>query len=141
MKSRGVYEAPGMTLLGIFYNKLLESVLDDDRRVTFNTNSRIFGHAIYWGEWFSPQVTDLLNYFSGVAKNVTGTVAFSLRQGIHYYEGMVPGPNCLYCEKVASMEDERSTYSHEDAEGYLKVMDSKAITMYNSGLTRDAIRN
>jgi argininosuccinate synthase len=139
MKSRGVYEAPGMTLLGIFYNKLLESVLDDDRRMTFSANSRAFGHAIYWGEWFGPQVTDLLNYFASIAKNVTGTVAFSLRQGIHYYEGMEPGPNCLYCSAVASMEDEKSTYNHEDAQGYLRVCDSKAVMMHDRGLVREAI--
>jgi argininosuccinate synthase len=136
MKSRGVYEAPGMTLLGIFYNKLIESTLNRRRRVIFDTNSRIFGEAVYRGEWFSPEVTDLLNFFEGVAENMTGTVTFSLRQGIHYFEGLEPGPNCLYCSQIASMEDEKSSYSHADAQGYLGVCGSSAIMIHDRGLAR-----
>ncbi len=138
MKSRGVYEAPGMTLLGIYYNKLLESVLNRRRRMIFDTNSRMFGDAIYRGEWFSPEVTDLLNYFSSVARDMTGTIVFSLRQGVHYYEGMESGPTCLYCSNIASMEDEKSSFSHEDSQGYLGVHGSAAITLHDRGLTRNA---
>ncbi|MCJ7804632.1 argininosuccinate synthase, partial [Patescibacteria group bacterium] len=72
IKSRGVYEAPGVTLLAAAYEKLLQLILDRNRRKFFDIVSRQLADAVYEGEWFSPHTGDLLAVVQNIAKNITG---------------------------------------------------------------------
>ena len=124
VKSRGIYEAPGMELLGRSYEYLLQLVLDRRARELFDLLSGIISVQIYQGYWLDLATSAALAALEPITKLVSGTVVVRLYKGNVYFEAVDesggPVPYSLYTDD-SSMEA-LGSYDHSDAEGFLKVL-------------------
>ena len=124
VKSRGVYEAPAMELLGRSYEYLLQFILDRRAREFFDHISRVISVQIYQGYWLDLATTSALAALRPMLRLVTGTVALRLYKGDVYFETAEDTPKAmphsLYTDD-SSMEA-IGTYDHVDAEGFLRVL-------------------
>ena len=124
IKSRGIYEAPGMELLGRTYEYLLQFVLDRRARGFFEAISRTISVQIYEGYWLDLATTSALAALEPITRLMTGTIAVRLYKGDVYFESAEDTPDAmphsLYTDD-SSMEATGS-YDHVDAEGFLKVL-------------------
>ncbi|MSQ34392.1 MAG: argininosuccinate synthase [Dehalococcoidia bacterium] len=126
VKSRGIYEAPGMELLTKTYEYLIQFVLDRRAREWFNAISARIGVQIYQGYWLDLATTSALAALEPVTKLMTGTINVRLYRGAVYFEsadaiarnGDIP--HSLFTDD-SSME-KLGSYGHEDAEGFLRVL-------------------
>jgi len=123
IKSRGVYEAPGMELLGQAYEYLLQLYLDRRARELFESLSRYVAVQIYQGYWFDLGTTAALAAIDRIAALVSGTVTLRLYKGNVIFEGAtdLEDTAALYAEEDASME-RAGSFDHADAEGFLRVL-------------------
>ena len=124
VKSRGIYEAPGMELLGRSYEYLLQFVLDRRARELLDYLSRVISVQIYQGYWLDLATTSALAALEPIIRLLTGTINLRLyKGGVHFEtaddtpEGM---PHSLYTDD-SSMEA-LGSYDHVDAEGFQKVL-------------------
>ncbi|WP_424214991.1 argininosuccinate synthase [Streptomyces sp. BI20] len=104
-KSRGVYEAPGMALLHLAYERLLNAIHNEDTLAMYHTEGRRLGRLLYEGRWFDPQALMLresLQRWVGFA--VTGSVTVRLRRGQDYTVLDTQGPHLSYHPEKLSME-------------------------------------
>ena len=83
-KSRGIYEAPGMALLFIAYERLVNAVHDEDTIASYHQEGRRLGRLLYEGHWLDPQSLMLRESLGWVASAVTGEVTLRLRAGDDY---------------------------------------------------------
>lgn len=124
IKSRGIYEAPAMELLGSTYEYLLQFVLDRRAREFFEHVSRVVSVQIYQGYWLDLATTAALAALEPVRRLVTGTITVRLYKGNVAFESAdnTPRamPHSLYTDD-SSMEA-LGSYGHVDAEGFLKVL-------------------
>ena len=124
VKSRGIYEAPGMELLGRSYEYLLQLILDRRARELLDLLSSVISVQIYQGYWLDLATSAALAALEPITKLVSGTVAVRLYKGEVYFEAIdeATGPiqHSLYTDD-SSMEA-LGTYDHADAEGFLKVL-------------------
>ncbi len=119
MKSRGVYEAPGMTVL--YYAHLMVEQLTLDRDLT-HLRDRLapeVAEMVYYGFWYTAKMDALLAFIREAQKHVTGEVRLKLYKGNLIVDGR-QSPNSLYDEGIASMEGGGS-YNQTDAEGFLRI--------------------
>ena len=121
IKSRGVYEAPGMELLGQAYEFLLQLFLDRRARELFDQLSRYLAVQIYQGYWYDLGTTAALAAIERFAAQVDGTVTLRLSKGHVVFEGVSGAEASLYAEDDASME-RAGSFDHADAEGFLRVL-------------------
>ncbi len=123
IKSRGVYEAPGMELLGQAYEFLLQLYLDRRARQLFDDLSRYLAVQIYQGYWFDFGTTAALAAIDRFAGVISGTVALRLYKGNVIFEGAtdLDRSAVLYAADEASME-RAGSFDHADAEGFLRVL-------------------
>jgi len=121
IKSRGVYEAPAMELLGSAYEYLLQLVLDRRSRELFDHAARFLGKQIYTGYWFDKGTEMARAAITPVSAIATGTISVSMRKGSVMFEAATDVPHSLYLEDEASMEAVGS-YDHADAEGFLRIL-------------------
>jgi len=121
IKSRGVYEAPGMELLGQSYEFLLQLYLDRRARELFDPLSRYLAVQIYEGYWYDLGTTAALAAIERFAAQITGTVTLRLSRGHVVFEGVTGAEGSLYAEEDASME-RAGSFDHADAEGFLRVL-------------------
>jgi argininosuccinate synthase len=123
IKSRGVYEAPGMELLGQAYEFLLQLYLDRRARELFDHLSRYLAVQIYQGYWFDLGTTAALAAVDRIAGLVSGTVTLRLYKGNVIFEGAtdLDDTATLYAADEASME-RAGSFDHADAEGFLRVL-------------------
>lgn len=104
-KSRGIYEAPGMALLFIAYERLLNAIHNEDTLANYHSQGLRLGRLLYEGRWLDPQSLMLRESISRwVASAVTGTVALRLRRGEDYTILNTQGPNLSYHPDRLSME-------------------------------------
>ncbi len=104
-KSRGIYEAPGMALLWIAYERLVSAIHNESVIDAYRTHGRKLGRLLYEGRWFDPQSLMLrqpLQTWVGVA--ITGEVTFELRRGDDYTVLDTSSPNATYHPERLSME-------------------------------------
>ena len=104
-KSRGIYEAPGMALLFIAYERLVNAIHNEDVVAQYHTNGRRLGRLLYEGRWLDPQALMLresLQRWVGTA--ITGEVALRLRRGDDYSILNTHGPGLSYHPDKLSME-------------------------------------
>lgn len=134
VKSRGVYEAPGMELLGTCYGYLLQLVLDRRARELFDQLSAYLARQIYQGYWFDFGSRMARNAIATVSRMVTGTVTVSLYKGGLSFVSAVDVPHSLYSEANASMEAV-GEFDHADSEGFLRVLSVSARTLADRGQT------
>jgi argininosuccinate synthase len=119
MKSRGVYEAPGMTALYAAHMALEQLTVD---RETLHLRDRIspeVAEMVYYGFWFVPKMDALMAFMREVEKPVSGEVTLGLYKGNVMVQGRT-SPNSLYDAAIASMEAGGS-YDQTDAEGFLRI--------------------
>ncbi|QCR19971.1 argininosuccinate synthase [Agrococcus sp. SGAir0287] len=104
-KSRGIYEAPGMALLHIAYERLLNAIHNEDTVATYHGEGRRLGRYMYEGRWLDPQSLMLReSIVRWVASAVTGTVTLRLRRGDDYTILDTTGPSLSYHPEKLSME-------------------------------------
>ncbi len=104
-KSRGIYEAPGMALLHITYERLLNAIHNEDTVANYHTEGRRLGRLMYEGRWLDPQslmLRESLQRWVGSA--VTGEVTLRLRRGDDYTILDTSGPHLSYAPEKLSME-------------------------------------
>ncbi len=119
-KSRGIYEAPGLALLFIAYERLLTGIHNEDTLEQYRDNGRKLGRLLYQGRWFDPQAIMLRESAQRwVAKPVTGEVTVELRRGNDYTILSTESPNLTFSPERLSMEKTESTFSPRDRIGQL----------------------
>ena len=120
-KSRGIYEAPGMALLHIAYERLVTGIHNEDTIEQYRINGLKLGRLLYQGRWFDPQAIMLRETAQRwVARAVTGTVTLELRRGNDYSLLNTESPNLTYAPERLSMEKvEDAPFSPLDRIGQL----------------------
>ena len=104
-KSRGIYEAPGMALLHIAYERLLTGIHNEDTIEQYRINGLRLGRLLYQGRWFDPQSLMLRETAQRwVARAITGEVTLELRRGNDYTILNTESPNLTYHPERLSME-------------------------------------
>ena len=120
-KSRGIYEAPGLALLFIAYERLLTGIHNEDTIEQYRDNGRKLGRLLYQGRWFDSQAIMLRETAQRwVARAITGTVTLELRRGNDYSLLNTESPNLTYASERLSMEKvEDAPFSPVDRIGQL----------------------
>lgn len=121
IKSRGIYETPGMELIGKAYEYLIQLTLDRRARKLFNNLQEMLAEQIYQGYWFDPASTAAKAAISHFARFSNGTIILKLFKGHAFYESATDVPHCLYSETASSME-KVGEFNHADSEGFLNVL-------------------
>ncbi|HET7670610.1 MAG TPA: argininosuccinate synthase [Burkholderiales bacterium] len=104
-KSRGIYEAPGMALLHVAYERLVTGIHNEDTIEQYRNNGRRLGRLLYQGRWFDPQTLMLRETAQRwVAKAITGEVTLELRRGNDYSILDTKSPNLTYKPERLTME-------------------------------------
>jgi argininosuccinate synthase len=119
-KSRGIYEAPGMALLFIGYERLVTGIHNEDTIEQYRDNGRRLGRLLYQGRWFDSQAMMLRETAQRwVARVVTGEVTLELRRGNDYSIIDTASPNLTYKPERLTMEKADSVFSPQDRIGQL----------------------
>ncbi|MFT6591042.1 MAG: argininosuccinate synthase, partial [Rhodoferax sp.] len=120
-KSRGIYEAPGLALLFIAYERLMSGIHNEDTIEQYRDSGRKLGRLLYQGRWFDPQAIMLREAAQRwVARAVTGEVTLELRRGNDYSILNTESPNLTYAPERLSMEKvEDAPFSPLDRIGQL----------------------
>ncbi|MBI2771872.1 MAG: argininosuccinate synthase [Burkholderiales bacterium] len=119
-KSRGIYEAPGLALLHIAYERLVTGIHNEDTIEQYRMNGLKLGRLLYQGRWFDPQAIMLRETAQRwVARAITGEVALELRRGNDYSLLNTESPNLTYHPERLTMEKGESMFSPRDRIGQL----------------------
>ena len=119
MKSRGVYETPGGTILMEAHRQLEELILD---RATYTVKKEMgnkFADIVYEGKWFTPLREAVQAFIESTQQYVTGEVKFKLYKG-NIIKAGTTSPYSLYSESLASFTT-GELYDHHDAEGFINL--------------------
>jgi argininosuccinate synthase len=119
MKSRGVYETPGVTILQAAHRALESITLDREVMHLRDSLSVKFAESVYYGFWFAPEFALMRKLIDDTQQNVTGDVRLKLFRGNVIIVGR-RSPNSLYDESVATFEAD-TVYNQRDAEGFIKL--------------------
>jgi argininosuccinate synthase len=141
-KSRGIYEAPGMALLFIGYERLITGIHNEDTIEEYRESGRRLGRLLYQGRWFDPQALKLRESAQRwVARAITGEVAVQLRRGNDYSILDTESPNLTYKPERLTMEKGESVFSPQDRIGQLTMRNldisdtrDKLLTYVKTGL-------
>jgi argininosuccinate synthase len=146
-KSRGIYEAPGMALLFIGYERLITGIHNEDTIEEYRENGRKLGRLLYQGRWFDPQA--LMRRESAqrwVARAITGEVTVELRRGNDYSILDTTSPNLTYKPERLTMERGEAFFTPQDRIGQLTMRNldiadtrEKLATYARSGLLTPAV--
>ena len=120
MKSRGVYESPGMTVLYDAHLLIEQLTLDRDLVHLRDRLAPEVAEMVYYGFWYVPKMDALMSFIKETQKPVTGEVTLNLYKG-NILVASRTSPNSLYDADIASMEGGGS-YNQDDAEGFLRLM-------------------
>jgi argininosuccinate synthase len=132
-KSRGIYEAPGMALLFIAYDRLVTGIHNEDTIDQYRDFGRKLGRLLYQGRWFDPQAMLLRESLQRwVAPLITGTVTIGLRRGNDYSILNTESPNLTYLPERLTMEKGEGTFTAQDRIGQL--------TMRNNDITDTRVK-
>jgi argininosuccinate synthase len=133
-KSRGIYEAPGMALLWVAYERLLNAIHNEDTIASYHAHGRRLGRLMYEGRWLDPQSLMLRESIQRwIASVVTGEVTLRLRRGEDYTVLRTHGPGLSYHPDKLSMErTENAAFGPTDRIGQLTmrnldIADSRAL--------------
>lgn len=136
IKSRGVYESPGMSLLAGCYEFLLQLILDRRARRVFNQASEAIAEQIYQGYWFDPATQALRASIDTFSRLADGEIVVSLYKGNIAFQEALNVPHSLYSESNASMEG-IGEFDHKDSEGFLGVLGVSARALKVSGQMKE----
>ena len=119
-KSRGIYEAPGLALLHIAYERLITGIHNEDTIEQYRDNGRRLGRLLYQGRWFDPQALMLRETAQRwVARAVTGEVWIDLRRGNDWSIADTQSPNLTYHPERLTMEKGEGMFTPADRIGQL----------------------
>jgi argininosuccinate synthase len=119
-KSRGIYEAPGMALLFIAYERLVTGIHNEDTIEQYRDNGRRLGRLLYQGRWFDPQAMMLRETAQRwVARAITGEVTLELRRGNDWSIVDTRSPNLTYKPERLTMEKGEAFFTPQDRIGQL----------------------
>ena len=143
-KSRGIYEAPGMALLHIAYERLVTGIHNEDTIEQYRDSGRRLGRLLYQGRWFDSQAMMLRETAQRwVARAVTGEVTLELRRGNDYTILDTTSPNLTYKPERLTMEKGASSFTPQDRIGQLTMRNldiadtrEKLLTYMKTGLLR-----
>jgi argininosuccinate synthase len=141
-KSRGIYEAPGLALLFIAYERLITGIHNEDTIEQYRDNGRKLGRLLYQGRWFDSQAIMLRESAQRwVSSPITGQVTLELRRGNDYSILNTESPNLTFHPERLSMEKTDSAFSPRDRIGQLTMRNlditdtrAKLIAYAQSGL-------
>jgi len=141
-KSRGIYEAPGMALLFIGYERLVTGIHNEDTIEQYRDNGRRLGRLLYQGRWFDSQALMLRETAQRwVARLITGEVTVELRRGNDYSILDTTSPNLTYKPERLTMEKGESAFTPQDRIGQLTMRNldiadtrEKLLTYTSAGL-------
>ena len=119
MKSRGVYETPGGTILMEAHQQLEELILDRDTYTMKKEMGNRFADIVYEGKWFTPLREAVQVFIEKTQEYVTGEVKFMLYKG-NIIKAGTTSPYSLYNESIASFTT-GDLYDHHDAEGFINL--------------------
>jgi argininosuccinate synthase len=147
-KSRGIYEAPGMALLFIAYERLITGIHNEDTIEDYRESGRRLGRLLYQGRWFDPQAMKLRDSAQRwVGRLVTGEVAVELRRGNDYSILDTRSPNLTYKPERLTMEKGESAFTPQDRIGQLTMRNldiadtrDKLITYSRQGMLKSGQR-
>jgi argininosuccinate synthase len=143
-KSRGVYEAPGLALLHIAYERLVTGIHNEDTIEQYREGGRRLGRLLYQGRWFDPQAMMLRETAQRwVARPITGEVTLELRRGNDYSILDTTSPNLTYKPERLTMEKGAAFFTPQDRIGQLTMRNldivdtrEKLLTYAKTGLLR-----
>ncbi|AEH44438.1 argininosuccinate synthase [Thermodesulfatator indicus DSM 15286] len=119
IKSRGVYETPGGTVLHVAHRALEHLTMDREVMHLRDSLMPRFAEMIYYGFWYAPEMQALVAFINESQKNVTGTVRLKLYKGNVMVVGR-KSPKSLYLQELATFEAD-TLYNQKDAEGFIKL--------------------
>jgi argininosuccinate synthase len=120
MKSRGMYETPGGTILHLAHRGIEQLTLDRGAAHLKDELAPRYAELIYNGFWFSPEREMLQAAIDHSQQHVSGTVRLKLYKGGVYVTGR-KSPNSLYSERIVTFEDDAGAYDQRDAQGFIKL--------------------
>jgi argininosuccinate synthase len=120
MKSRGVYETPGVTILQTAHRALESITMDREVMRLRDSLGTRFAESVYYGFWFAPEFEILRAMIEQTQETVSGDVRLKLYKGNVVVNGR-KSPNSLYKERVVTFEDDAGAYDQTDAEGFIKL--------------------
>lgn len=121
IKSRGVYEQPGIELLGACYRYLMQLVIDRRARDVFEYLSTFIGKQIYQGYWFDTASQSAMAAMKKYSDLATGTIKVNIHRGVISFKEASDAPHNLYSTEDASMES-IGAFNHADSEGFLNIL-------------------
>ncbi len=135
IKSRGVYESPGMELLGRCYEFLLQLILDRRARRVFDQVSVVVAEQIYQGYWFDTATQSMLTSIEPFTRMASGDITVALYKGNIAFHSAGGVMHSLYSEETSSMEA-IGDFNHADSEGFLSVLGVSAKALSAAGQTK-----
>ena len=120
MKSRGVYETPGVTILQTAHRALESITMDREVMRLRDSLGTKFAESVYYGFWFAPEFEILRKLIEETQKMVSGDVRVKLYKGNVTVTGR-RSPYSLYKERIVTFEDDAGAYDQHDAEGFIKL--------------------
>jgi argininosuccinate synthase len=120
MKSRGIYETPGVTILQTAHRALESITMDREVMRLRDSLGTKFAESVYYGFWFAPEFEILRSLINQTQENVSGDVRLRLYKGNVTVTGR-KSPYSLYKERVVTFEDDAGAYDQHDAEGFIKL--------------------
>ena len=120
MKSRGVYETPGGTILHAAHRAIESLTLDREAMHLKDSSMPRYAELIYYGFWFSPEREMLQALIDKSQEHVEGEVRLKLYKGNVMVIGR-SSPKSLYASKIVTFEDDAGAYDQKDAEGFIKL--------------------
>jgi argininosuccinate synthase len=121
-KSRGIYEAPGMALLHIVYERLVTGIHNQATLDNYRNQGRQLGRLLYEGRWFDSQALMLRDsLYRWIAKPITGSVTLELRRGDDYSILNTVSPHLTYAPERLTMEKGQGEFGPEDRIGQLSM--------------------
>jgi argininosuccinate synthase len=119
-KSRGIYEAPGMALIHIAYERLLTGIHNEGTLDNYVTLGRKLGRLMYEGRWYDPQTLMLKeSIINWIGKTITGSVTLELRRGDDYTILNTSSPHLTYAPERLTMENGAGEFGPNDRIGQL----------------------
>jgi len=131
-KSRGVYEAPGMELLGYCLMQVYNAVLDRRAMELFKSLSGLVARQVYDGRYFDPVTRAAQSAINVLAEFATGTVAVELYKGNIFFKSLTDVPASLYNEEDSSMEASRGL-NPVSSQGFAEIQSVEALSMAKAG--------
>ncbi|MGE3873854.1 MAG: argininosuccinate synthase, partial [Parvibaculaceae bacterium] len=120
MKSRGVYETPGGTILHVAHRAIESITLDREAAHLKDGFMPRYAELVYYGFWFSPEREMLQAMIDKSQENVEGTVRLKLYKGNAIVTGR-KSPKSLYSNELVTFEDDRGAYDQKDAAGFIRL--------------------